>query len=226
VKLSRWCGVLEVCSDAFEDTTPIFAHENDPFPIRFKVTPKVILDFDKALPIEELWSELTFTRQLRLGSVGWAQAANLRKSLVQIAAADGLAISRALEEQAKGGKVFPLEKSDLRHIGPRTVVRTERGEVEVEVPEREEEEEQPESAIEPRVSLKVQAQLAQLGAILGFTLWIPAADRQRVLELLPPAHHSKLVTKLALNYDIATLKTIENIDIICGSSGHCTCIRG
>src|SRR5687767_14739210 len=34
VKLSRWCGVLEVASEAFEDNTPIFAEANDPFPIR------------------------------------------------------------------------------------------------------------------------------------------------------------------------------------------------
>jgi predicted RNA-binding protein len=27
VKLSRWCGVLEVTSSAFEDQTPIFADE-------------------------------------------------------------------------------------------------------------------------------------------------------------------------------------------------------
>jgi hypothetical protein len=123
-----------------------------------------------------------------------------------------LVISRALERQVNGGRVFELDSKDLRHIQP-TVVRVEGGEVEVEVPEREEEEEA-ETALEPRASLKVQAQLAQLGSILGFTLWIPAGDRQRILELLPPAHHSKLVTKLPLNYDIATLKTIENIDVI------------
>lgn len=33
-------------------------------------------------------------------------------------------------------------------------------------------------------------------------------------ELLPGACHEKLVAKLPLNYDLATLKTIENIDVI------------
>jgi hypothetical protein len=42
VKLSRWCGALEVESDAFEDTTPIFADTNDPFSIRFKVKPQIL----------------------------------------------------------------------------------------------------------------------------------------------------------------------------------------
>src|SRR5262249_4499792 len=66
----------------------------------------------------------------------------------------------------------------------------------------------------PRASLKVQAQLAQLGATLGFSIWIPVADRLKVQELLPATYHTKFVTKLPLNYDLATLKTIENIDVI------------
>lgn len=199
--------------------TSIFADENDPFPIRFKVRPHVMLDFEKAIPIEELWSQLSFTRQLQLGSVGWAQAAKLRQSLVQISEPDGRAIQHVLDQQASGGRVFDLDHTDMRHIDQRTVVRTETGEVTVEVPEREEEEEeegaeQRDHGTVPRPSHKVQAQLAQLGATLGFSIWIPAADRQRVLEVLPTTYHQKFVTTLPLNYDLATLKTIENIDVI------------
>src|SRR5262245_59448871 len=60
VRLSRWCGALEVASEAFEDVTPIFAEANDPFPIRFKVTPRIILDFERSIPIQEqsLWERL------------------------------------------------------------------------------------------------------------------------------------------------------------------------
>ena len=58
VKLSRWCGVLEVLSDAFEDTTPIFANERDPFSIRVKVNPEITLDFEHSVPIEipDIWN--------------------------------------------------------------------------------------------------------------------------------------------------------------------------
>src|SRR5579885_2482228 len=48
VKLSRGCGLLEVISPAFEDSDPIFAEENDPFTIRFRVKPLVLLDFEKS----------------------------------------------------------------------------------------------------------------------------------------------------------------------------------
>ena len=39
-------------------------------------------------------------------------------------------------------------------------------------------------------------------------------DRGKIVELLPNGFHDKLVTSLPLNYDTATLKTIENIDVI------------
>ena len=42
VKLSRWCGVLEVTSEAFEDRSPIFADTEDPFIIRFHVKPRTL----------------------------------------------------------------------------------------------------------------------------------------------------------------------------------------
>ncbi len=215
VKLSRWCGVLEVSSTAFEDQTPIFAEENDPFPVRFKVAPIVALDFEHAIPIEELWDRLSFTKTLVRGSVGWAQAAKLRQSLIQISGADGEIINNALVDQARNRRIFELDASDLRHVGQRTVIRTEQGEVEVEVPDREEEDQQERhTPVEVRASLKVQAKLVELGVTLGFNVWVPPGDRAKITDLLSDTYRSKLVTTLPLNYDLATLKTIENIDVI------------
>ena len=72
--------------------------------------------------------------------------------------------------------------------------------------------------IDVRVSIQVQAQVAQIGVTLGFTIWIPPGDRTRILEALSSSVRDKvrdkLVTTLPLNYDLATLKTIENIDVI------------
>ena len=218
VKLSRWCGVLEVAGDAFEDTSPIFADENDPFPIRFKVDPEILLDFEHSIPIEitALWNNLSFTKNLVAGSFGWAQSARMRQSLVEINKADGALIYKTIQEHSKSKHRYDLDAADRRHIAQRMVVRTEAGEVEVEVPEREADiaPEPVEIEKEIRASLKVQANVAQLGAILGFSIWVPPSDRGRVLEALPSAYHNKMITTLPLNYDAATLKTIENIDVI------------
>lgn len=217
VRLQRWCGVLEVSGAAFEDSTPIFADENDPFPIRFNVRPVVTLDFEYSIPIEvpDLWANLSFTRDLVAGSVAWAQAQRMRQSLVQISEPDGDLICRLLRQQSDTPKVYELDSTDRRHIAQRTVVRTETGEVEVEVPEREEPKVEPiHGDREVTASIKMQANVAQLGAILGFNIWLPPSDRTRVSEALPSQYRDKLVTTLPLNYDTATLKTIENIDVI------------
>jgi hypothetical protein len=214
VKLSRWSGVLEVAGTAFEDNTPIFADENDPYTIRFNVVPKVMLDFEYSIPIDKLWDRLSFTKDLVRGSVGWGQTAKLRQSLVRIEDADGQVITSALAKQAQVKSTFQLDAADRRHIASRTIVRTEKGEVEVEVPDREQEELAYETPVELKTSLKVQAKVAQLGASLGFSIWVPPSDRGRITELLPATYHPNLLTSLPINYDRATLKTIENIDVI------------
>jgi hypothetical protein len=106
VKLSRWCGVIEIASEAFEDTTPIFADADDPYTIRFNVAPKVMLDFEHAIPIDEpeLWKKLSFTRDLAIGSVGWAQAAKLRQSLLKIPKDDGELLTQLMLQQNKEKK--------------------------------------------------------------------------------------------------------------------------
>jgi len=217
VKLSRWCGIVEVASGAFEDSARIFADDNDPYSIRFRVAPIVLLDFEHSIPIEtsELWNNLSFTRSIVVGSVGWAQLAGMRQSLVEISTTDGDLISRVLRAQSAEKRRYALQTADRRHIAQRMVVRTETGEIEVEVPEREHAIESPIDADQAiRTSIRMQASVARLGAILGFNIWVPPSDRSRVSEVLPSEHHAKLVATLPLNYDTATLKTIENIDVI------------
>ena len=60
----------------------------------------------------------------------------------------------------------------------------------------------------------MQSNVAQLGAILGFNIWVPPSDRNRVSDIIPDQYRKKFITTLPLNYDTATLKTIENIDVI------------
>ena len=56
-KLSRWTGALTVLEGPFIDKTPIYGPD-DPFIVRFRVTPDIWLPMEKAVPIKEtaLWS--------------------------------------------------------------------------------------------------------------------------------------------------------------------------
>src|SRR5262249_33756858 len=217
LKRSRWWGVLEISSGAFEDSSPIFADDNDPFTIRFRVRPIVMLEFEHSIPIDEpaIWAQLSFTRDLVAGSFGWAQTAKLRQSLFPVAAEDGALLVDRLKKQERIKRKYELDSADLRQIASRTVIRTESGEVGVEVLDREESEvPTAEPPVQSRESLKMQAKVAQLGSALGFTIWIPPGDRTRVLELMPKEHTDKVVKILPITFDDATVKTIENIDVL------------
>ena len=49
---------------------------------------------------------------------------------------------------------------------------------------------------------------------MGFRVWIPAADRAKVLEIVKPAQKDSFLETLPLNYDENTLDTIRQIDVL------------
>lgn len=217
VRLSRWCGVLEITSSVFIDSTPIFA-DPDPFVLRFRVAPKVALDLDRSVPIlePEVWSKLAMTQGIERGSVGWAQHANLRASLRQMNEVDGRFITELLLQQSSAQKLFPLSDQDKARIGQKASIRTVDREVIVEVPDKEPSlftapQESPE---EVRESVKVQATLASIGAQMGFRVWVPRSDKQRVLAETATDWHSAFLDNLPLVSHEATLRTVEQIDVI------------
>ena len=62
-------------------------------------------------------------------------------------------------------------------------------------------------------SKKMQALIASLGERMGLRIWVPKADRGRVMEFWKPADGT-LLDILPLNYDETTIRTIEQIDVI------------
>jgi hypothetical protein len=66
---------------------------------------------------------------------------------------------------------------------------------------------------ELRESLQVQASLAEIGAQMGFQIWLPRADRARVLAKWKPGERD-LLNELPVGFDPATTKTIEQIDVL------------
>jgi hypothetical protein len=67
---------------------------------------------------------------------------------------------------------------------------------------------------EARQSIQIQAKLAEIGALMGFSVWIPRSDRGRVRELVSETVGGSFLEDLPLNYDPTTLATIEQIDIL------------
>ncbi len=100
-------------------------------------------------------------------------------------------------------------------------IKTVEGEVVVTVPRKEDDEEDTGGAPsivpqqpEARQSLQIQAKLAQIGAIMGFRIWVPRGDKERIRALVPEKFKNTLLEDLPLNYDQTTLETVEQIDVL------------
>jgi hypothetical protein len=106
-------------------------------------------------------------------------------------------------------------------------VKTPTGEVEIAVPGEDDElEEAVSSRIEvppavalpgepeARQSIRIQAEIAEIGAKMGFRIWIPAADRAKVLEIVQSSKKDSFLKDLPLNYEDNTLETIRQIDVL------------
>jgi hypothetical protein len=213
-RLSRWCGLLEVIEGPFIDNKPIFVTEMDPFVVRFRVHSAVWLDIDKAIPIHDdlIWNGLSFTQTLEKKSIGWT--GKVRGSLVRLEDRDGKFLAEQLKAQATQPKPYPLDEQDVKKLTTHTVNRPDKV-VTVSVPEDSGvvDESPPEQVAESRESIKIQALLAQVGARMGMSIWIPRSDRGGVLKEWK-SDNQHLLERLPLNYDDTTLRTIEQIDVL------------
>jgi hypothetical protein len=205
---------LEVVEGPFIDDKPIFVSESDPFVVRFRVRPLLWLDIEKAIPIHDdaIWTGLSFTRGLERGSIGWT--GKVRGSLVRLDDRDGRFLAEKLTAQSTQDKLYPLDEQDTKKLLTHTVNRPDKV-VTVSVPDDSSVLEGAPSApeVETRESTRVQALIAQIGAQMGLSIWIPRADRGGVLKEWKDGGQN-LLERLPLNYDDTTLRTIEQIDVL------------
>lgn len=211
-KISRFAGLLEIDSPAFEDHSPIFVPREDPFTIRFRVRQIVWLSLERAIPIrdEALWDNLSFTRGVLKNSSAWT--GKFRSSMTEIDVSDALLIRRIIERQSGGdARSYALDSDDKKHLRTRRIRETGKDEFPRPIPKGDASTSSAEPA--PRDSILIQALLAMTGERMGFQVWIPKSDRSRVLEQWEPGPDTLLDT-LPLNYDEDTLNTVEQIDVL------------
>ena len=218
-RLSRWCGMLRVMSDVYEDANPLL-DDSDlfvQFPIRFRVEPIVVLNPESAIPIQEdhVWDALSVTKNFDRGQRGWSVF--FMGSLKQFSAEDGAFLAELLERQHRERLSYPLTEKEKRELASVGVLRTLDRQVEVEVPDDDGFDLPvfPEAGSTSRQqSWRVQAQVAQIGAEMGFRIWVPKNDKARVQERIPDGLHAAFLDELPLNYNDTTIRTIEQIDVI------------
>ncbi len=203
--ISRFIGLLEVTREAFEDTTLIWKDED--FPARLGV--KLILELspETAIPVHQLKTALSFFKDLRSPH---AWTGRFRGSPAKWSAADGEAVVRALFEAKDNPVVRPVDKRKLDYR-PKPI-KAKIGSVTV--PEREEDTTTRPYVKVPREHVEIQWLLLKLGADMGYDVWVAKNDRGRTFNNKKFADLPRLKASLPLQFDDATNKTIELIDVL------------
>lgn len=200
IGVSRWIGVLEVTSEPFRDSKRIW--EDDTFPCRVNVRPVATLTPETAVPIGQLREQLTiFDPERPLAWVG-----HVRGSPTRWVSRDGEVVMQAVLEREQNPKSEPV-----RPPVPTGPLVRDGADTPVIVPEAEDANGQ---AREPSQHTEVQWLLLKLGNDIGMDVWVARNDSGRSYGGHAFADLPRLKRTLPVQFDEATTRTIELIDVL------------
>jgi predicted RNA-binding protein len=207
--VSRFIGVLEVTSDSFKDTTPIW--KDEVFPSRVEVKEVVNLKPETAVPILHLKDRLSIFQNLSSPN---AWTGHVRGSPARWKTSDGEAIVGAVMEARRNPVVRTIPKGKL---GSRPKpVRGRGGSFTVpdseEIGETSKVQEEPSKAA--TVHTEIQWMLLKLGNDMGLDVWVARNDRGREVNGRRFADLPRLRGSLPVQFDEATNRTVELIDVL------------
>ncbi len=204
--ISRWIGLLEVTSEAFRDTAPIWKDEG--FPCRVKVKAVAKLTPETGVPVKHMKDQLSVF-QTTGGALAWT--GHFRGSPTKWKASDGEAVVKAVLQASESPTVRPIDPGKLKYR-PKAI-KTKIGLVIV--PESETTElADPEVVKEPAAHTEIQWLLLKLGSDMGFSVWVARNDRGRSFNEHRFSELPALKASLPVQFDDATTRTIELIDVL------------
>jgi len=216
VGVKRWVGLLEITSERFRDESRIY--EEEVFPVRFSVKSLAILSPEHGVPMESLAGNLTFYPP---GATARQWSGWVRGSPSKYKPEDGEAIAAAIREAAATPVSRPVDARQLERPANLYKLRAKAaaGEIEtiVSIPAREEEEQTVEEASVGEggpTHAEIQWRLLDLGSQMGLNVWAPRADRGRTWNSKVLGDVPKMLASLPNQFNEATTKTIENIDVL------------
>lgn len=214
VGVKRWVGALQVVGPS-SDTRPIWSGTD--FPVRFEVKPLVALDPECGVPMEQLEGKLAFYQgpEDRGGYKGFVRRSpNMFKRV-----ADGELILKLLREAEANPVNRPVDAKKLRR-GSLFRAEQQRGREKVStvvsVPEPDPEvcgTATDDIAATTRHT-EIQFELLELGAAMGFDIWVARNDRKKVWNGTPLGDLRRIVSELPTQFNEATNRTIELIDVL------------
>lgn len=202
--VSRWIGILEVISRPFKDETPIW--KSDIFPCRLKVKIVTSLKLETAIPVLELKEELSLFKKLenpnRFGLY-------FRNSPAIWEVSEGEKVVKAVQYAEKNPVKRPVDPAKLARK-PVGLKAPNLGTVTIP----DDQDNSLKSSSEPTDHTEIQWILLKLGNDMGLNVWVARNDRGRNYKGNSFADLPHIINDLPLQFDEATTKTIELIDVL------------
>ena len=212
----RWVGALEVLGHS-DDQGDVWCID---FPCRLAVSPIIMLDPEQGVPMEALEGKVAFYRGAEDRSKYRGFIRGSPRLFKQ--PGDGELILRLLKEATQTPVSRPVDPRKLARKPFFTTKRKTGGksvETVVSVPDRDEAEEVEPKAGPPEETgasqhVQTQYRLIQLGAEMGFDVWVARNDRNRTWNGKALGEMPRMVSELPTQFNEATNRTIELIDVL------------
>ena len=202
--ISRFVGILEVKSKCYFDTTQIWKDEQ--FPIRFEVELVEKLDAITAIPVLSLKDELQLFKGLKSRN---AWTGFFRGSPAEFNLNDGEVIFNAIKRAAKNP--VELEYDERKY---RRKTKTYESKIGVVTVPEDHDEDLKKTPLEETTHEEIQLLLLKVGSELGLDVWVARNDRNRKYNGINFQDVPNLRKELPRQFDDATNKTIELIDVL------------
>jgi predicted RNA-binding protein len=202
--ISRFVGILEVKSNCYFDNKQIWKDEI--FPIRFDVELINKLEPKTAVPVFSLKDDLLIFKGLRSKN---AWTGFFRGSPAEFSSMDGEIIANAIEEAVKN----PIEL-DYDERKYRRRAKTYESKIGVVTVPEDKEDDIKKPQLEKTTHEEIQLLLLRLGSELGLDVWVARNDRNREFNGEHFQNIPNLRRELPRQFDDATNKTIELIDVL------------
>lgn len=219
--ISRWIGVLKVTGEPYRDTAPIWYR--DVFPVRFPVKIVNKLEPITAVPVIDMRGSLSIFQNLKSPH---AWTGRFRGSLSKWTDGDGQAVVAAINDASTHPVERRFDSSKLRKVPPilkasvaGAVTIPENDEVaETEVSETNSDTAETPSETaefkETSAHTEIQWLLLKLGNDMGLDVWVARNDRNKSNQGVSFNSFARLKTSLPHQFDEATNRTIELIDVL------------
>ena len=222
--VSRWIGLLEVTGPAFKDREPIWSANE--FPARIPVKLLAQLEPLTGVPVFEMKDKLSIFQNLKSPH---AWTGRFRGSPYKWTPEDGRAVVAAVREALADPVERPFDPAKLKKTPP--ILKAAKGGP-VTIPEDDEPEATrmaapPHASVGPapsdaetsepkaeRAHTEIQWLLLKLGNDMGLDVWVARNDRNQSYQSYSFASLPRLKRSLPLQFDEATTRTIEYIDVL------------